>query len=313
MSTYNKPDEAASAAIRPRRSALYMPGANARALDKARTLSADCLLLDLEDAVAPEAKPEARTQVCAALQEGGYGKRELVVRINGLDTPWGKDDLAALAALPPTARPHAVLAPKVSDEGAIDALCAALPEGCALWIMIETPRAIFNVQHLAARAIDTPLSTFVMGTNDLAKEMRAALVTGRAPMMTSLTLALLAARQYGLSILDGVFNDIADEDGFAAECRQGADMGFDGKTLIHPSQLAACNDIFAPSEAEVAQARDVVAAFADPANAGQGVLKVNGKMTELLHRDIAARTIAISEAISEAVSETIAAADAAQK
>ena len=284
--------------IRPRRSALYMPGANARALDKARTLDADCLLLDLEDAVAPDAKQEARAQVCAALEQGGYGARELVVRVNALDTPWGADDLAALAALPAAARPQAVLAPKVSTADQIDTLAAALPEGCALWIMVETPQAIFNVQALAARAGDTPLAAFVMGTNDLAKEMQAALVKGRAPMMTSLTLALLAARQYGLTVLDGVFNDIADEAGFAEECRQGADMGFDGKTLIHPSQLAPCNEIYGPSEDEVAQARDVVAAFADPDNAGKGVLKVNGKMTELLHRDMAARTLAIAEAIA---------------
>ena len=301
----------ANSAIRPRRSALYMPGANARALEKARSLSADCLLLDLEDAVAPDAKAEARAQICTALTQGGYGPRELVVRINGLDTPWGGDDLAALADLSPAARPHAVLAPKVSTGNDIDALCNALPDGCALWIMVETLEAIFNVQHLAARAADTPLTAFVMGTNDLAKEMRAALVAGRAPMLTSLTLALLAARQYGLAVLDGVFNDIADADGFAAECRQGADMGFDGKTLIHPSQLAPCNDIFAPSEDEVAQARDVVAAFADPANAGQGVLKVNGKMTELLHRDMAARTIAIADAIADASADASAKAAAA--
>jgi citrate lyase subunit beta/citryl-CoA lyase len=285
--------------IRPRRSALYMPGANARALDKARSLDADCLLLDLEDAVAPDAKIEARHQICAALQAGGYGARELVVRINALDTAWGADDLAALSALPAAARPQAILAPKVSNIGEIDALAALLPADCALWIMVETPEAIFNLHALAAKAEDTPLAAFVMGTNDLAKDMRAALVKGRAPLITALSMALLAARQYGLTILDGVFNDIADAEGFAAECRQGADMGFDGKTLIHPSQLAACNDIFAPSDEEVAQARDVVAAFDDPANAGQGVLKVNGKMTELLHRDMAVRILAIAEAIAE--------------
>ena len=288
-----------SASIRPRRSALYMPGANARALEKARSLEADCLLLDLEDAVAPDAKAEARGQICAALEQGGYGARELVVRINGLDTAWGKDDLAALRALSAEARPAAILAPKVSTADEIDALGALLPENSGLWIMIETPQAIFNIQSLAARADDTPLSAFVMGTNDLAKEMQAALVKGRAPLITALSMALMAARQYGLCVLDGVFNDIADADGFLDECRQGADMGFDGKTLIHPSQLGPCNEIFGPSEEEVAQARDVVAAFADPANAGQGVLKVNGKMTELLHRDIAARTLAIAEAIAE--------------
>lgn len=292
-----------SASIRPRRSALYMPGANARALEKARSLSADCLLLDLEDAVAPDAKAQARGQVCAALEAGGYGARELVVRINGLDTPWGQDDLAALKALPQAAAPQAVLAPKVSTPTQIDELTALLPQACALWIMVETPEAIFNVQALAAKAADTPLSTFVMGTNDLAKEMQAALVKGRAPLMTGLSLALMAARQYGLTALDGVFNDIADADGFAEECRQGADMGFDGKTLIHPSQLAPCNEIFGPSEEEVAQARDVVAAFAAPENAGQGVLKVNGKMTELLHRDIAARTLAIADAIADAAQQ----------
>lgn len=296
-------DKTALASVRPRRSALYMPGANARALEKARQLSADCLLLDLEDAVAPDAKATARTQICEALQAGGYGRREVVVRINGLDTPWGEDDLAALRALAETARPDAILAPKISTTEEIDRLVGLLPPGCALWIMIETPQAIFNVQALAARADDTALAAFVMGTNDLAKEMQAGLVKGRAPLMTALSMALMAARQYGLTALDGVFNDIADADGFADECRQGADMGFDGKTLIHPSQLAPCNDIFGPSEEEVAQARDVVAAFAAPENAGLGVLKVNGKMTELLHRDIAARTLAISEAISEPSSE----------
>ena len=283
---------------RPRRSALYMPGANARALEKARTLDADCLLLDLEDAVAPDMKTEARQQVCAALKAGGYGARELVVRINALTTPWGKEDLAAITNLPEAVRPHAVLAPKVSSCDEIDALDAALPKGLDLWIMIETPEAIFNVQELAARAHNSALSCFVLGTNDLAKELRAGLVSGRAPLVTALSMALLAARQYGLVALDGVFNDIADADGLQAECQQGADMGFDGKTLIHPSQLAVCNKIFGPSEDELAHARAVVEAFADPANAGQGVLKVNGKMTELLHRDIAEQTLAIGAAIA---------------
>lgn len=275
-----------------------MPGANARALEKARSLDADCLLLDLEDAVAPDAKDEARVQICDVLREGGYGARELVVRINALDTAWGADDVAALADLPEAARPHAILAPKISTAEQIDALVARMPEDCALWIMIETPEAIFNLQALAAKAVDTPLAAFIMGTNDLAKEMFAALVKGRAPLMTALSMAVLAARQYGLTILDGVFNDIADEEGFMAECRQGADMGFDGKTLIHPSQLAVCNGVFAPSEDEVAQARDVVAAFAAPENTGKGVLKINGKMTELLHRDMAARLLAIDAAIA---------------
>jgi citrate lyase subunit beta/citryl-CoA lyase len=171
--------------------------------------------------------------------------------------------------------------------------------------MVETPEAIFNIKKLAARATASPLSCLVMGTNDLAKELRAALVPGRAPLLSALSMAMLAARQYGLSILDGVFNDIADAAGFAAECRQGADMGFDGKTLIHPSQLDGCNNIFAPSEEDVAQARDVVAAFAAPENAGQGVLKVNGKMTEILHRDIAVRLIAIADAIADASKDIV--------
>lgn len=284
----------------PRRSALYMPGANARALEKARTLDADCLLLDLEDAVAPDAKTQARAQVCAALSHDGYGAREVVVRVNGLDTPWGRDDMAALAALSegPGQCPHGVLVPKISKVEDIDAACAQLPAGLDLWIMIETPGAIFNIDALAARARNTPLTCFVMGTNDLAKEMRATLVPGRAPLIAALSLSVLAARQTGLAVLDGVFNDIGDTQGFVAECRQGMEMGFDGKTLIHPSQLAPCNAAFAPDAEEIEQARSVVAAFDDPANAGQGVLKVNGKMTELLHLDIARQRLAIAEAIA---------------
>ena len=284
----------------PRRSALYMPGANARALEKARTLDADCLLLDLEDAVAPDAKTQAREQVCTALEAGGYGAREIVVRVNGLDTEWGHDDLAALSKLATKkdSAPDAILAPKISTAADIDSVCAHVPDGTALWIMIETPAAIFNLDALAARAGDTPLACFVMGTNDLAKEMQAALVPGRAPLQAALSLAVLAARRYGLYVLDGVFNDIADTGAFEAECRQGMEMGFDGKTLIHPSQLGPCNAIFAPDAEEIAHARDVVAAFDDPANAGQGVLKVNGKMTELLHLDIARQKLAIADAIA---------------
>ena len=284
--------------IRPRRSALYMPCANARALAKARILDADCLLLDLEDAVAPDAKDMARAQLVDALNEGGYGARERVVRVNALSTPWGADDFAALNNLPEAARPDAVLAPKVSTAAEIDTLTALLPPQCELWVMVETPQAIFNIEALAARAADTPLSCFVMGTNDLAKEMQAQFVPMRAPLMTALSLALMAARMHGLTAIDGVFNDIADTAGFEAECGQGMAMGFDGKTLIHPDQLAACNRIFGPSEAEIDEARQIVAAFDAPENAGKGVLRVNGKMTELLHRDIAARRLAIAEAIA---------------
>lgn len=283
--------------LRPRRSALYMPGANARALEKARTLPADCLILDLEDAVAPDAKEAARRQISNALCEGGYGARELVVRINALSTPWGKDDIAAFAALEETARPHALLAPKISTPEDIQALAALMPDGMDLWIMIETPAAIFNLQALAACAETGPLACFVMGTNDLAKETGAALVEGRAPMQTALSLTVLAARQYGLAVLDGVYIDIPNLDGLAAECRAGADMGFDGKTLIHPSHLETANRHFGPSAEEVEEARAIVAAFDDPANAGKGVLTVNGKMTEFLHRDIARRILAVAQAI----------------
>ena len=277
-----------------------MPGANARALEKARTLDADCLLLDLEDAVAPDAKTQARAQICAALEAGGYGAREIVVRVNGLDTDWGHDDLAAIAELAAkkNCAPNAILAPKISTAADLDAVCAHLPGSTALWIMIETPAAIFNLDALAARAGDSPLACFVMGTNDLAKEMQASLVPGRAPLQAALSLSVLAARRYGLCIMDGVFNDISDMIAFEAECRQGMEMGFDGKTLIHPSQLGPCNAIFAPDAEEIAHARDVVAAFDDPANAGQGVLKVNGKMTELLHLDVARQKLAIADAIA---------------
>ena len=284
-------------ATRPRRSALYMPGANARALDKARTLPADCLILDLEDAVAPDAKETARDQICDTLRQGGYGARELVVRVNALSTPWGKDDIAAFAALPETARPHALLAPKISTPDDIEAVAALMPNGMDLWIMIETPAAIFNLQALAACRETGPLAAFCMGTNDLAKEMHAPLIEGRANMQTPLALTLLAARQYGLAVLDGVYGDIPNGQGFADECRQGAEMGFDGKTLIHPSQIDTANAVFGPSAEEIKEARAIVAAFDDPANAGKGVVTVNGKMTEFLHRDMARRVLAVADAI----------------
>ena len=283
--------------LRPRRSALYMPGANARALEKARALPADCLILDLEDAVAPDAKQAARAQIADALSAGGYGARELVVRINALSTPWGKDDIAAFATLPDTARPHALLAPKISTPEDIEAVAALMPDGMDLWIMIETPAAIFNLQALAACSAHGPLTCFCMGTNDLAKDTGAALVEGRAPMQTALSLTVLAARQYGLAVLDGVYIDIPNLDGLAAECQAGADMGFDGKTLIHPGQIETANRVFGPSAAEIEEARAIVAAFDDPANAGKGVVTVNGKMTEFLHRDMARRVLAVAQAI----------------
>lgn len=285
---------------RPRRSCLYMPGANARALEKAKTLSADTLIFDLEDAVAPEAKAEARDTISTALSGGGYGPREIVIRINGLDTDWGQDDLKAAVA----ARPNAILAPKVIDGGDIDRLNDALsragaPDDLDLWVMIEMPKAIFNIKDIAEAVGRTRLKAFVMGTNDLAKELRAVNdPPQRTAFQTALQLSVAAARAYDLVAIDGVFNGIGDDEGLAAECRQGRILGFDGKTLIHPSQLAISNEVFAPAAEDVAQAEAVIEAFADPANAGKGVLKVNGKMTELLHLEEARRTVDIAKSIA---------------
>ncbi|MEL7040562.1 MAG: CoA ester lyase [Pseudomonadota bacterium] len=285
---------------RPRRSCLYMPGANARALEKAKSLPADVVIFDLEDAVAPEMKPEARETVCAAVKAGGYGPREGVIRINGLDTEWGLDDLKAAIA----AGPDAILAPKVIDGGDIDRLNDAMsragaPDDTGLWVMIEMPKAILNIQDIAEAVGRTRLTAFVMGTNDLAKELRGVNDPPlRTAFQTSLGLTVAAARAYDLLAIDGVFNGIGDDVGLTAECQQGRLMGFDGKTLIHPLQIDAANQIFAPAEDDVAQAKAVIAAFADPANAGKGVLKVNGKMTELLHLEEAERTVAVAEAIA---------------
>lgn len=284
---------------RPRRSCLYMPGANAKALEKAKTLPADVLIFDLEDAVAPEAKADARAAVARALAGGGYGAREIVVRVNSLSTAWGADDVGAAVA----ARPHAVLFPKVNtaaDVAAADAALSAAGAGrdIALWAMIESPRAILEVAAIAAQARTTRLAAFVMGTNDLAKEMRCQQTPDRAPFLAALSMTVMAARAEGLTAIDGVYNDIPNTEGFDAVCRQGLALGFDGKTLIHPSQVESCNAIFAPPAEEVAYARAVIAAFADPANAGKGVLKVDGRMTELLHLEMARRTVDIAEAIA---------------
>ncbi|MEO1708280.1 MAG: CoA ester lyase [Pseudomonadota bacterium] len=285
---------------RPRRSCLYMPGANARALEKAKSLAADCVIFDLEDAVAPEAKAEARDLVTEAVKAGGYGKREIVIRVNGLDTEWGLDDMAAAVA----AGPDAILAPKVIDGGDIDRLNDAMsragaPEDMGLWVMIEMPKAILNIQEIAEAVGRTRLTAFVMGTNDLAKELRAVNDPPvRTAFQTSLGLTVAAARAYDLLAIDGVFNGIGDEGGLEAESVQGRLMGFDGKTLIHPSQIDVANTVFAPADEDVTQAEAVIAAFADPENAGKGVLKVNGKMTELLHLEEARRTVAVAEAIA---------------
>lgn len=287
--------------IRPRRSVLYMPGSNARALEKAREIAADALILDLEDAVAPDVKDTARAQVCAAVKAGGYGRREIVIRTNGIDTPWFKADLAAAAE----AKPDAILIPKVSTPETLQQV-GTLLEGLwadpaiRVWAMVETPLAILDIERIARAARDrrTRLACFVMGTNDLAKETRARFVPGRAPMLPWLTSAILAARAHGIDIVDGVYNDLKDEAGFRAECEQGRDLGFDGKTLIHPAQVAVANEIFAPDEAELTRARAIIAAFALPENAGKGAIQLDGRMVELLHAEMAKRVVALSEAIA---------------
>jgi citrate lyase subunit beta/citryl-CoA lyase len=290
---------ASTSSIRPRRSVLYMPGANERALEKAKTLPADSLILDLEDAVAPEAKAEARDRVCSVVKAGGYGPRELIIRVNGLDTEWGKADIKAAAQ----ANPDAILAPKVATAEDIRWLDEAIAEDGAsdktqLWVMIETPLSILNIKEIAAAAKSTRLAGFVMGSNDLIKDFRAEPMPGRENLAACYTLTIAAARAYDLLVFDGVYNDIANAEGFVTETKQARAFGFDGKTLIHPSQVEPCNTIFAPPADAVAQAKDVIAAFADPANAGKGVLKVNGKMTELLHLAQARRMVAVAEAIA---------------
>lgn len=285
---------------RPLRSALYMPASNARAVDKARGLDCDAVVLDLEDAVAPEMKEAARTALAAALVEGGFGHRRMFARINALATPWGHDDLAAIAAAPV----EAVLVPKVDDAADVEQLSRAMdaagyPAHVALWVMIETPRAVLALERIAATAAHTRLAGFVLGLNDLAKDTGMAQLPGRAGFVPVLVGAIMAARAYGLQVLDGVCNAIDDPARLEDECTQARDLGFDGKTLIHPAQIEVANRVFAPSEADIAEARAIVEAFADPANAGKGALRVNGKMAELLHRDMAARLLGKAEAIGQ--------------
>lgn len=284
---------------RPLRSVLYMPASNPRALAKARTLDCDAVALDLEDAVAPEAKADARTALVAEAQAGGFGHRFLVARINALSTPWGTDDIAALAAAPI----DALLAPKVDDAQDVIALSQAMDAagfdpGIALWVMIETPRAVLALERIAACADKTRLAGFVLGLNDLAKDSGIGQLPGRAAFVPVLTMAVLAARAHGLVVLDGVCNAIDDDARLEAECVQARDSGFDGKTLIHPAQLATCNRVFAPSEQDVAEAKAIVAAFADPGNAGRGALRVSGKMVELLHLAQAQQLLAKAAAIA---------------
>ncbi len=282
---------------RPRRSVLYMPGSNARALEKGRTLPADGLILDLEDAVAPDAKADARATIAAALAAGGYGGRELTVRVNSLSTPWGHEDLAMAA----TSGADAVLLPKVESADAVRQAEAVLraagaPEAQRIWCMMETPMGMLNAREIAGAS--AKLGGLVMGTSDLAKDLHAAHTRDRLPMITSLGLCLLAARAYGLAILDGVHLDLADDEGFAQSCRQGRDLGFDGKTLIHPKTIAACNEAFAPGPEEIAFSRRIIAAHAEAAAAGKGVVVVDGKLVENLHVENARRLVALAEAIA---------------
>lgn len=283
--------------LRPRRSVLYMPAANERALDKAKSIPADCLIFDLEDAVAPDAKPDARTNAVAAARSGEYGRREITIRCNALSTQWGADDIAAAA----TSGVAAVVIPKIDSIADVNAVSTALaaagaPDSMMIWAMIETPTAIFDVRQIAAHP---RVASLVMGTNDLAKELRASQVPGRAPLVPHLATALLAARESGKVVLDGVFNDVKDLDAFRAECVQGASMGFDGKTLIHPSQVDVANDVWAPTADEVDHARRVIAAFEEASAEGRGVITVDGRMIENLHVDNARRVLAVQKAIEE--------------
>ncbi len=284
-------------ADRPRRSVLYMPGANERALEKAASLPADALILDLEDAVAPDAKADARDRVADAAGSGRYGRREVAIRVNGPGTPWHADDVRAAAA----AGPDAVVVPKVESartvrevERALEA--AGAPDRTAVWAMLETPRALLDAREVA-RAGER-LTVLVMGTNDLAKELRAEHVPGRAPLLTALSLALLAARESGRAILDGVYNDVRDAEGFEAECVQARTLGFDGKTLIHPAQLEPCNRVFTPSEQQVERSRRIIAAFEEAGRQGRGVATVDGRMIENLHVEQARRVLALAGAVA---------------
>ena len=283
--------------VRPRRSALYLPASNPRAIAKARTLASDMVILDLEDAVAPEAKVSARDAAAAAAGEGGFGPRELLIRANARGTEWGADDLAALA----TAPVDGVLVPKIDgpeDVIACDRALAAAAPGLALWVMIETCACVPQLPAIARAARDTRLAGFVLGTNDLAKEMRARITPAREAFLPIFTAAIVAARAEGLAVLDGVCNEFGDLDLFAAECTQGLTLGFDGKTLIHPAQIDPCNTVFSPSDAEIVWADKVIAAFDAPENAGRGALQVEGKMVEVLHLEQARQVRATADAIA---------------
>ena len=287
-----------SARARPRRSVLYMPGSNARALEKGRSLPADGLILDLEDAVAPDAKETARDQIVAALQQGGYGKREIAVRVNGLDSPWGKDDVKVMA----TSGADAILLPKVETAAMIHELEklmdeAGAPPSMGIQCMMETPLGMLNAKEVAGAS--QRITCLVMGTSDLVKDLQAAHTPQRLPVLTSLGLCILAARASGIAIVDGVHLDLSDDEGFAAHCQQGKELGFDGKTLIHPKTIAKANEVFAPSAAEIAWSHKIIAAHAAAAAEGKGVVVVDGKLVENLHVESAKRLVTLAEAITE--------------
>jgi citrate lyase subunit beta/citryl-CoA lyase len=287
--------------FRPRRSLLFMPGSNARALEKARNLPADGIILDLEDSVAPDAKAMARDQIAQAIATGGFGKREVLIRTNGLDSPWWLDDVAMAGK----ARPDGILVPKVSSVEDLKAIADRLRDlnadpSIKVWAMIETARAVLHAEELAAasRDVNPRLAGFVFGPNDISRESRIRMQPGRAAMVPMITHCILATRVHGLEILDGPYSDFSNVDGFALECAQGRDLGFDGKTLIHPGQIEACNAIFTPPAEEIAQARKIIAAFEQPENAARGAIRLDGQMVERLHAEMAKRTIAIADAIA---------------
>jgi citrate lyase subunit beta/citryl-CoA lyase len=287
-----------SVRARPRRSVLYMPGSNARALDKGRGLPADGLILDLEDAVAPDAKAMAREQIAAALLQGGYGRREIVVRVNALDSPWGRDDVKALA----NCGADALLLPKVESAAMVHQLeglmeAAGAPDTLGIQCMMETPLGMLNAKEVASAS--PRITCLVMGTSDLVKDLQAAHTPERLPVLTSLGLCILAARACGIAIVDGVHLDLDDAEGFAAHCRQGKELGFDGKTLIHPKTIAAANEVFAPSQQEIDWSHRIIAAHAEATAAGKGVVVVDGKLVENLHVENAERLVALSAAIQE--------------
>ncbi len=293
--------------IRPRRSALYLPASNLKAIDKVRRLPCDVVILDLEDAVAPEAKTTARQQAVDAVEQGGFGSRELVVRINALDTPWGAADLEALAG----SKADAILVPKVSSAADVLGCAQRLDDANApaLWAMVETALAILRLNEIAATSMQARLACFVMGTNDLAKELHAHLDMQRTQFVGVLMQSVIAARAYGLSILDGVFNAIDDLAGLEGQCRQAHACGFDGKTLIHPTQIDVCNNVFTPDAAAIAWAQRIVAAFERPENRDQGALKLDGRMVERLHLGEAQRTLVLANAAGAVIPDVLFPAD----